>query len=53
VGSTTIEPGESTTVTVSMLMHKGMGGQHLFEVTIKSNDPSPAVSKVSVRANYI
>ena len=53
MGSTTIGPDKSTTVNVSMQMHKGMGGQHLFEVTINSNDPSPAVSKVSVRANYI
>lgn len=36
-----------------MQMHKGMGGPHLFEVTINSNDPSPAVSRVSVRANYL
>jgi hypothetical protein len=53
VGSTTIAPGESTTVTVSMLMHKGMGGMHLFEVTVNSNDPAPAADKVSLRANYI
>ena len=52
MGSTTIAPGESTTVTVSMLMSKGMGGPHLFEVTINSNDPAPAVNKVTVRANF-
>lgn len=53
MGSTTIEAGESTTITVSMQMGKGMGGPHLFEVTINSNDPSPAGNKVSVRANFI
>jgi len=53
VGSTTIAPGESTTVNVSMHMGKGMGGPHLFEVTIDSSDPAPAANKVSVRANYI
>jgi len=53
VGSTTIAPGESTTVNVSMFMHKGMGGPHLFEVTINSGDPAPAANKVSVRANFI
>jgi hypothetical protein len=37
---------------VSMHMGKGMGGRHLFEVTVESNDPAPAVNKVSVRANF-
>lgn len=39
-------------LTVSMHMGKGMGGMHLFEVTVNSNDPAPAVNKVAVRANY-
>lgn len=53
MGSTTIAPGESSTVTVSMNMGKGMGGPHLFEVTVNSNDPAPAANKITLRANYI
>ena len=53
MGSTTIAPGESSIVTVSMTMGKGMGGPHLFEVTVNSNDPAPAANKVSLRADYI
>lgn len=37
---------------VSMLMHKGMGGMHLFNVTVNSNDPGDS-PVVSARANYI
>ena len=36
-----------------MQMGEGMGGQHLFEVTIASSDPEPAQNKVSVSANYV
>lgn len=52
VGATTINPGETTTLAVSMTMGKGMGGPHLFEVTVNSGDPAPTVNKVSVRVDY-
>ncbi|MHB1390077.1 MAG: hypothetical protein ACYCXF_02435 [Thermoleophilia bacterium] len=52
MGATTIVPGGTTTLTVSMTMGKGMGGPHLFEVTVNSSDPASAVSKVSVRVDY-
>ncbi len=53
VGSTTLQPGETTNLTVTLHMGKGMGGKHLFEVTVNSNDPAPAGDKVDVRANFI
>jgi hypothetical protein len=34
VGSTTLQPGEQTTVSLSMIMHTGMEGPHLFRVTV-------------------
>lgn len=52
MSSTTIKPGETATLTVSMHMGKGMGGPHLFQVTVNSNDPAPAVNKVDVRADF-
>ncbi len=36
-----------------MHMGKGMGGQHLFEVTISSSDLAPVANKVSVSANFV
>jgi len=40
VGATTIEPGGQTTVSVSMMMHKGMEGPHLFRITVPVQGPS-------------
>ena len=41
VGSTTLQPGESTELRVPLFMgmHFGMGGPHLFAIDIRSNDP--------------
>ena len=38
---------------VNMLMHSGMAGAHLFEVTVFSNDPVEPEAKVTARANYL
>jgi hypothetical protein len=35
-----IQPGQSTTIVSEFTMHAGMGGQHLFDLTVKSNDPA-------------
>ncbi len=34
MGATTIQPGADTTVSLSMMMHPGMEGPHLFRVTV-------------------
>ncbi|HEY4669293.1 MAG TPA: hypothetical protein VIH05_05915 [Tepidiformaceae bacterium] len=34
MGATTLNPNQTTTVSMTMVMHKGMDGPHLFEVTI-------------------
>ena len=34
MGSLSIQPGSTTTVSVPMMMHKGMDGPHLFHVTV-------------------
>ncbi len=52
MGSTALNPGESTTLKVTILMHKGMGGMHLFSVALPSNDPG-APPAVSARVNYL
>lgn len=53
MGSTTLAPGETTTLKISTHMGKGMGGMHLFEATINSNDPAPANNKVQIRVDYV
>jgi hypothetical protein len=34
VGATTLGPDQETTVSLTMMMHKGMEGPHLFRVTV-------------------
>ncbi len=48
VGSTTIKPGGYTTLELPLFMgmHQGMGGQHLFGIDIRSNDPIEPVKTV-------
>ena len=48
VGSTTLQPGEHTTLELPLFMgmHRGMGGPHVFGVVIRSNDPSEPVKTV-------
>jgi len=30
-----------------------MGGAHIFEATIESDDPSPAENKIRIKVDYI
>jgi hypothetical protein len=53
VGTTTLAPGETTDLDFSTSMGSGMGGVHVFEVTIPSNDPDPVEDKVQVRVDFV
>jgi hypothetical protein len=53
VGSATVKPGEIGTVRASVIMHKGMGGPHLFHVSIKSSDPEKPVTLLKVKADIV
>jgi hypothetical protein len=50
VGQTTLQPNESTTMTVPFRMGQGMAGPHKFEITITSNDPEAPHKTVTVTA---
>ena len=54
MGATTIEPGAESTVAVSMMMHKGMEGPHLFRVTVPVQNAAGEKGKLQllVRANF-
>jgi len=52
VGSTTVKPGEKTTLSFTTHMMKGMDGPHLFEITVPTNDPVEPVQKLQVKAVF-
>ncbi len=52
VGQATLQPGQQTLVYMDFMMHEGMGGKHLFEVDVKSNDPTHSITKLSVASDW-
>ncbi len=53
VGSATVKPGEIGTIKVSVIMHKGMDGPHLFHIFVKSSDSEKPVSLLKVKADIV
>jgi hypothetical protein len=53
IGSKTLKPGESTTLTFPMMMHAGMGGYHDFRVHIPNNDPKNYNFEFVVLSNWV
>jgi len=37
---------------MDVVMHPGMGGKHLFEVAVKTNDPTQVVKKLLVASDW-
>ena len=52
VGQSTLNPGEATTISFNMMMHQGMGGQHLFEIPVQTNDPKQPQITLQVASNW-
>jgi hypothetical protein len=52
VGSTTIEPGGKSTISFDTHMMEGMGGPHLFEISVRSNDAVQTLQKLQVKAVF-
>jgi hypothetical protein len=53
VGKQTLQPGESTTLSMQYMMHAGMGGKHHFSVHVKTNDPSQRDRTLDVFSNWV
>lgn len=53
VSDTTIEPGETATVSMRYSMHEGMGGAHLFRVHVETNDPTTPTVELTAASNWI
>ena len=47
-----LQPGESTTLSLSFMMHEGMGGPHDFRVHLPSNDPDQPDWTVTVLSDW-
>lgn len=54
MGATTIQPGGETTVSLTMMMHPGMEGPHLFHITVPVKDATGTAGNLElfVRAMF-
>ena len=53
IGSLVLQPGQSTTLSMSFMMHEGMGGKHNFRVHIGNNDPAGSLQSLTVLSNWV
>ncbi len=49
----TLNPGQTTKLSMQFMMHGDMGGQHLFRVHLKTNDPTHAEQTLDVASNWV
>jgi len=47
-----LKPGETTTIRIATMMHKGMEGPHLFEIAVRSNDSKESLKTLYVKADF-
>ncbi|MFA5786102.1 MAG: DUF1573 domain-containing protein [Actinomycetota bacterium] len=52
LGSSPLKPWATTRVTVGMMMHEGMGGYHVFKVSVPTSDPAHRSVVFTVKADY-
>lgn len=48
-----LQPGQSTTLSMSFMMHGDMGGKHNFRVHIPNNDANNSPQAVTVLSNWV
>ena len=53
IGAMSLKPGESTTLSVSLMMHGDMGGKHNFRVHISNNDTAGSIQSVTILSNWL
>ena len=53
IGAMTLQPGQSTTLSVSFMMHGDMGGKHNFRVHVSNNDPTGSIQSVTILSNWL
>lgn len=52
VEQTILDPGQSTLVYTDLMMHEGMGGPHLFEIPLTTNDPTQPVKNLLIVSDW-
>ncbi len=54
MGTTALDPGDETRVTMVLMMHRGMEGPHLFRITVPvgTTGGSSAQLELYVRADF-
>ena len=53
LSSNTIQPGQEATITLTYMMHEGMGGKHRFNIDLQTNDPAEPLKQLVVFSNWI
>ena len=53
IGSMSLKPGESTTLSVSFMMHGDMGGKHNFRVHVSNNDTAGSTQSATILSNWL
>ena len=53
IGSMTLKPGETTTLSMQFMMHGDMGGKHDFQVHLPSNDPAQKDTTLTILSNWV
>jgi hypothetical protein len=48
-----LQPGESTRLSMSFMMHGDMGGRHNFRVHLRTNDPTEPEPGATVLSNWV
>jgi hypothetical protein len=46
-------PGDSTNISTDILMHGDMGGKHLFEIDVTTNDRDHPLEKLLIASNWV
>ena len=49
----TLNPGQTTKLSMQFMMHGDMGGKHLFRVHVKTNDPAQLERTLDVASNWM
>lgn len=49
----TLQPGESTVITMQYMMHGNMGGLHDFRLHLKTNDSTQPDQVVQILSNWV
>lgn len=52
VEQSVLDPGQSTLVYTDMMMHTGMGGPHLFEIPLTTNDPAQPYKNLLIASDW-